>query len=574
MPPPPWDGPNRYGSSVDRVRGLIRAIAALGVVLAACTPEPVGPPSPRPTPETVASTTTVTTTTTTTTIAVAGDGCEVFCLEYHINPAARWSDGTPVVAADFVYTLQIHTDPTTGAPREGYSLIRDVEIVDDQTLRMHFIAPHGAWQSLFDRVFREGSDLTDPGSLATTGPFRFAGWTEGESLTLERDPDWWALEDPLTGSATGDVAEIRFVFFDTPLDMAVALAGESVDVIIVRPDVATVERLRDAEGVDLRLVPGPFWEHIDFHHDDPMLSMGWVREVFSLAIDREKILDRTVRLLDPDAGPLDNTIWMSNTENYQPHFPDRYDPQEAERILSENGCARGDDGIMVCGNVRMSFVWASTNDDPARLQVFQSAREDLAQVGIDIIGDFRSPSSFVSRAFLFGGPDVWQIVNFSWRARSDPSPAAATYFCDDAGDLNVNRYCSGDVERLVREAEATVAPVGRASIYNRADRLYLEDLAVIPLYQKPTMIAWRDGISGPEPNFTYSTDLWNVSTWSGQESITVGLLEEPSRIDPRSRTEDSANVILSAMLYGAFGMTPTHEHVPVLVDSVEVIEGR
>jgi hypothetical protein len=126
----------------------------------------------------------------------------------------------------------------------------------------------------------------------------------------------------------------------------------------------------------------------------------------------------------------------------------------------------------------------------------------------------------------------------------------------------------------VRQAEATVAPAGRASVYNRADRIYLEDLAVIPLYQKPTMIAWREGISGPEPNYSYSTDLWNVSVWSAQEeSIAVGLIDEPSRLDPRSRAEESANMILGAMLYGAFGMTPEHEHVPVLVDRVEVMEG-
>lgn len=571
MPPLLWDGQNLSGSSVDRVRGLIGAIAALAVLLAACSPEPVGPPSPRPTPETVATATTATTSTTTTTVPEPDDGCEVFCLEYHINPEARWSDGAPVVAADFVYTLEVHSDPTASAAREGYELIRTAEVIDDMTLRVDFMAPYGAWQTLFDRVFQDGSDLTDPAVFPTTGPFRFAGWTQGETVTLERVPGWWAEEDPLTGLTTGQVAEIRLEFFENPGELAAAVTGGLVDVIIVRPEVAVVDRLREAEGISLRLAPGPFWEHIAFHHDDPMLSQRWVREVVSLAIDREKILDRTIRLLDPDAFPLDSTIWMANTHSYEAHFVDRYDPAGAENILIDNGCARGDDGIMVCGDVRMSFVWASTNDDPARLEILESAREDLAQVGIEVIADLRSPSAFVSRDFLFGGPGVWQLINFSWRARSDPSTAVAAYFCND--ELNVNRYCSADVERLVRQAGVTVVPEVRAATYNDADRIYLDELAVIPLYQKPTMVAWRDGIGGPEPNYTYSADLWNVAAWTGEESIVIGLIDEPVNLDPRSRAEESANVILGAMMYGAYGMTPAHEPVPVLVDRVEVMEG-
>lgn len=557
---------------------MIRRLAALlvlALLAVSCTPIASGPLLPRPTPHPDTVTVIYEPEPTTTTVAVAsetvdpGPGCpSTFCVIYHVNPQATWSDGDPVTAADFAHTVALGQ---SGGLAE-YAAVSDVDVLDDETLRVGFSKPFGAWQTLFSRVYRSGQ-AGDLARMDTSGPFRFVEWEEGSHLTLESRTDWWAETDPISGDPLGNVTEVTFVFIESREDMVSALGDGEIDVIAARPDAATVESLAGMENVEYTLAPGPYWEHIDFHHDDPMLAQRWVREAFSLAIDREKILDRTVRLLDPAADPLDNTVWMSDSQYYQSHYPDGFDPTRAERILADNGCSRGADGIQVCGDTRMSFLWGTTNDDSARREIFESVREDLATIGIELRPVFRSPSDFVTRDFLFGGPDVWQLLNFSWRARPEPALANPTYLCDDAGSLNVNRYCSEQVEQLIRRTETVVSPERRAALYNRADRLYLEDLAVIPLYQKPTLIAWTSEIDGPEPNQTTSGDLWNVASWSGKSSIVVALPSEPVDLNPLSWDDDSANVILGALLYGAFGMNPAHEQLPVLVDSVDVIQG-
>jgi len=81
------------------------------------------------------------------------------------------------------------------------------------------------------------------------------------------------------------------------------------------------------------------------------------------------------------------------------------------------------------------------------------------------------------------------------------------------------------------------------------------------------------GFDGPQPNFSTSADLWNLASWTGPASIVVALPGEPLAIDPRSTANDSANTILGALAYGAHGMSPSLDYVPVLVDSVDVIEG-
>lgn len=548
------------------------------LVLAACTPAATGPSVPRPTP----AQTTTTAAPTTTTVRVASASFEEavepqpecpsdFCVFYHLAPTARWSDGASVTAADFSHTADLLGELADDPLTSPYPAVASVDEIDDRTVRVVFDRPYGGWQRLFERVYRDGRPAGSIADVDTTGPFVFGQWAEGEYLTLERARDWWAGEDPLGKSALGDVQRVRFVFIESHDEMLHALETGEVDVISARPEQGTIERLESMEEVRYTVEPGPFWEHVDFHHEDPMLSQPWVREAISLAIDRQEILDRTARLTDPDATTLDNTIWMEDTVHYEPHFDVAHQPGRAGRILDAHGCARGSDGIQVCEGVRMSFRWASTDDDPARRETFQSVQEDLAEVGIEIVGDFRSPSDFVTREFLFGGPDQWQLINFSWRARQDPMGANPTYYCDDAGELNVNRYCSEDVERLIRETAVVTDPAERAALYNRADRLYLKDLPLIPLYQKRTLMAWSGEITGPDPNYSLSGDLWNVASWSGKDEVVVALPSEPAVIDPRSQADDTANVILGALLYGAFGMDPTHRQIPVLVDRVELV---
>jgi ABC-type transport system substrate-binding protein len=167
---------------------------------------------------------------------------------------------------------------------------------------------------------------------------------------------------------------------------------------------------------------------------------------------------------------------------------------------------------------------------------------------------------------------VWQLVNFSWRGRSDPGEAIGTYVC---GDLvfNVNRYCAETVERLVVGANREVDPVARADRLNRADEQYLEDLAVIPLYQKPNVMAWNRSIEGPAPNYSTSGDLWNLETWTGKESIVVALPAGPLDLSPFAGDDPNTNTVLGPVLYGAFGMDPALSYSPMLLESVDVVEG-
>ena len=190
------------------------------------------------------------------------------------------------------------------------------------------------------------------------------------------------------------------------------------------------------------------------------------------------------------------------------------------------------------------------------------------------MGDFMTPSELFSSEVFFGGPEVWQIINFSWKAAADPHLGNSTYFCEGAapsgfGALNVNRYCNPDVDSLVHSTNGQADQAERVRTYNEADAAYLEDLALIPLYQKPAFLAWNAELTGPELNISRSTDLWNVAAWFGKEIVVIALDSEPESLNPIMPHDTSTAMVLAAMLSGAFGIDPTLEFRPVLIERAE-----
>lgn len=527
-------------------------------------------------------------TTTSTTTAVpttAPETCPtVFCVVYHIRTDARWSDGVPVTANDFLFTHEMLTDPVR-APRTdgGYGLISTALAPDAKTAVFGFDEVYAPWRTLFPVVLPahvlDGVSLSEDPLTAlqtTAGPFVLESWIEGDRIVLNRNRGYWASQDPVSGSPLGDIEEIQIVFPDSVRDMLAGLEDGEIDVAGPRPLAWMIEETASMDEVRFDLTPGPFWEHIDFNHDDPLLAQLWVRQVIDLAIDRGAILDATARMVDPDSTPLDSTVWPTNSSHYEPHYVDRFDPESAERALQDHHCEKLDDGIYSCQGRRMSFTWASSVGDEFRETQFELVRESLGSIGIEVVPRFMTPSELFSSEVAFGGPEVWQIINFAWKAGADPYLANGTYQCSGSapngfGALNVNRYCDEEVDHLISGTDLLTEPEDRAAAYNRADALYLDDLAVIPLYQKPVFLAWNATLRGPEPNISRATDLWNVAAWTGKSTIVIALETEPEPADPLLPRDSDLALILAPLLHGAYGVSPGLEFVPVLVESTEII---
>lgn len=568
-------------------RRWITRLAGLTLLLAACAGETGGTTT---TTQGETPTTEVPAETTSTEFEPTEGECpDAFCVLYHIHPDAAWSDGTPVTADDFAFTFETTMNPVLDiTSRDGYDQITGYEVIDDKTILFSFGQVYAPWQSLFlspgimPKHILENQPFNaiwDELITVGSGPFVMTEWVLDERITLTRNPDYWASEDRLSGSPLGDVQTINVVFLEDSQTQIQALRGQEIDMFYPQPQVNLVEEVSAIDGVEWEASLGPTWEVLSINHSDPLLSQQFVREAIAMAIDRDSIVDVVVRPIAADAVPLNNTVWMVGTANYEDHFSQYpYDPAAAEALLTENGCARGADGIYECGGERLSFNWTTTAGNEARELQFELAQANLAAVGIEVNAAFGPASEVFADDFLYGDSSVWQLFNHGWVGSPDPVGGNTTFYCEgDApsgfGALNVTRYCNEEVDELIRQTDSEPDPAARAALYNQADSLYLAEVPVVPFYQKPTFFAWNSSIIGPQDNATQQGPFWNIGSWTGQDTVTFGADQQPESMNIWEPDGNlfAANLIATAVLEGAYGVAPDFSYVPQLIESAEPI---
>ena len=522
-----------------------------------------------------------TTTTTAPTTTVVGECRDTFCVRYNIRQEAAWADGTPVTAADFVFTYETIADPALDiTSREGYHLITGYEVVDDKTVVFAFDEIYAPWQTLFSSVLPahilEGEPFNtvwDDAITMGTGPFTFVEWVPEERITLARNPNYW-------GEATGDVQTLNVLFLGDEEVQVDALGDGEVDMIYPPPDVSLLEEVAGIGEVESVTGLGPVWEYFGFNQDDPRLANLFVRQAIAQGINRDAMMEAVVRPITPGGQLLGNSVWLNSSDHYVDHFNGQfpYDPVAAEALLSSNGCVRAEDGIYVCGDQRLSFGWATTSGNDSRDMHFELAQADLAAIGIEITPSFGPTSELLQTANLQGGADVWQVTNLAWVASPDPSWGNSRYYCqgnalNGFGDLNFFRYCDEEVDSLIRQTDTIVDPDERAATYNQADELWLAGVPMIPMYQRPTLLAWDSVIQGPGDNPSEIGPFWNIGDWSGQEEVNFGANMQPGSMNiiESDGNQTESFYIASAILEGAFTITPDFEYAPRLVESAEPI---
>lgn len=432
-----------------------------------------------------------------------------FTVTYTIRDDATWSDGEPVGAADFEFTWETIIDPKfKAASRDGYDKITNSEIIDPKTIRFTFDEPFVPYRDLFNFVLPahelEGENLNqvwDDEITVSSGPFELEQWKKGQFVTVVRN-DGYRGEGPF-------LDEIVFRFPTDPGAQIQLFRSREADVLYPQPQIDLVEQLTSFGDASLEARAGAVWEHIDFNLERPLLQEPFVRQAIAHGIDRRAIVDRLVRPMHPDAEVLQNLIYMTNQQQYQPHF-DRYgyDPELSARLLEDNGCERGEDGIYVCDGQRLSFRYTTIAGTQIRELQLEAVQEQLRQTGIEIVADLGDPSVIFGKVIPSGD---WDLVSFTWFGGLDPSGGNAIWRC--GGEQNFNQYCNREVTKLLEEASRETDPAERTAIYKRVDELMAQDLPVLPVYQRPTLMAWYGHVHGLQDNPTLEGPAWNAEEW-------------------------------------------------------------
>jgi peptide/nickel transport system substrate-binding protein len=469
---------------------------------------------------------------------------------YHVNPDAVWSDGEQITADDFKFSWQLQrsSDPADGGcaallSTTGYSQITAVDGADEgKTVTVTLSPPFADWKSLFsgsnNPVFPQ--HVMDKGDPVANCEAVTTGWPIADGLPQDISGGPWQLKKSNINNGQqiavltpnekywGDKPKLAQLVVqgigNDPTTAVQGLKSGELNVIYPQPQLDLVGQIDDLKpNVESDINFGINYEHLDFNTTDPQLADIRVRQAFALALDRQGIVDQTVGQFSSDAQVLNNHVWLNTQDQYQDNAPDQYKKQDvagAKALLESAGYTLGSDGIYAKGDQRLSFKIDTTASNPLREQTINVMIPQLKQAGIEV--------SYNANPDIFKGPDKptslvaggFQIALFAWVgspfiSNTPPiyeSPAGA----NGAVQQNYSRIGTPQIDALLDQwltetDESQVAATG-----NEIDKLLWDQMATLPLYQKPTFIAYTGTVQSVEDNPTQAGPLWNASRWTVQ----------------------------------------------------------
>ena len=432
-----------------------------------------------------------------------------FAVTYRIRDDAVWNDGVPVSSRDFVFTWKAFIDRDNQVwERDGYELITDASVIDDKTVRFEFRRAYPEYKLLFQDVFPRhvlkdknlnrawGRQIPISG-----GPFEFKEYIRGSHLTLTRNDDYW-------GEHQAYLDEIEFRFIFDIADQIEALRNGEVDLIYPQAHPRLAD-LYSAPDVSVQTSPSMVWEHVDMSFRDARLQKPFVRRAIATAIGREEIVEQIIRPLDPDAQVAQSLLFARGEPGYEPHFQNYTgDVAAARGILEDHGCEPDVEEIYVCNGKRLHFTYYTTKPNAIRRLLSDMIRDDLADAGIDLEVRRRAPSiTFGPRILVRARYD---LIQYAW-VHDVLDFDREIWGC--GGNSNFTGYCNPDVGALLGEATREFDEERRLRLANLADEVMARDMVSLPLYQKPTFLAYDTDLQGLVDNATAEGFTWNIEDW-------------------------------------------------------------
>lgn len=434
---------------------------------------------------------------------------------FHLRDDAKWSNGDPVTAGDFVFSFQRIMTPDTGAkyanilyPIAGAEAVNKgeatpdtmgVEAVDDHTLVITLaqatpyfleLLTHQTGLPLHPASVDEfGTDFVQPGNMVSNGAFTLQSNTLNDKIALVKNPNFH-------DAANVALDEVDFLPFE---ERATCVRAWEAGEVHSCSDLPTedVTRLEEQYGDAVRVIPYLGTYYYALNHEDELLSDPEVRQALSMVIDRQFLAEEIFQGMLPATsfippGIGNYSVGSPETDYFEMSMLDRED--KAIEILSAKGI---------------------TPDTPATIELMYNTSENhknvataiaemWANVGVNVEFNVRDASAHYAHLRDRGDFDV---ARAGWIGDySDPQNFLFMVESDNDG-FNYARYNNPEYDGLMDAAAAEIDLEKRALLLQQAEALFMRDLPFLPLLYysshslvSPKLSGWDDNIQNVHPS--------------------------------------------------------------------------
>ncbi len=440
---------------------------------------------------------------------------------FHMQPGARWSNGDPLTARDFEYSLRRSCDPAT---LNSYSSILfpilnaeavvngrlpptalGVRALDDATLEIRLSGPTPYFLGLLTHssaypvhrasVERYGTKFARPGTLVSNGAYRLEEWVIQSHIRLVRNPQY--RDDARTG-----IDEVWYYPIENDDAEVNRYRADELDLTEGVP-FRQIRWLRANLPGELHIAPYLGTYYFGFNNTRPPFKDNLpLRLALSMAVDRD-ILTR--RVMGTGEQPAYGFVPpVAHYTGQRPAWADWTQEQrnaEARRLYREAGYSQQHPlEVEVLYNTdqnhkriagALAAMWKQTLGVRTKLlnqewKVFLENRKQRVITQVfrsGWIGDYND-------AYTFS-----QLLH-SKNGQNDPGYASPAY------------------DALLDQAAATADPARRRALLEAAERQLLADQPLIPLYfyaSKRLVKPWVGGYRANLMDHHHSKDLYILS---------------------------------------------------------------
>ena len=438
---------------------------------------------------------------------------------FYLRENAKWSNGDPVTADDFVYAWRRAVDPATASPYAWYveltSIVNAAAIIageippselgvkalDDHTLevRLEQSLPYFPEMTTYATFFpahrptieAHGSAWTRPGNMVSNGAYVLTDHVPNEYHSRQRNPMYWnnqaTIIEKVTGRVINDENQALTRYLADELDQTGIPAGQYPNLKNLYHDEATSAPLLCTY-------------YFTINHTDsanPALRNVKVRKALSWSLDRHVLVDL---VLKGGQYPAYNFTHRA-TAGFEPPvieygtLTQAERDAEAKRLMAEAGYGA---------------------DTPLNLKLIYNTSESHKQIA--------TVASQMWKQKL--GVQI-ELVNFEWKTyldirKNQQFDLARAGWCGDYNEAstfldlmtstsgaNDGRYSNSQVDALMRESKTLTDPKPN---YYQVEMMIADDMAIIPIYHYTSVFMLKSDIKGwPYNNVQqnwYSKDLY------------------------------------------------------------------
>ena len=415
---------------------------------------------------------------------ISPDGTEY---TFHLRDNLLWNDGTPLTAHDFEYAWKRVLDPQTASENaymmyplnNGEAFFKQevsadqvgVKALDDKTLYVKLKAPityflnltafHAYYPVPRHIVEKDPEIWAANDKIISNGPFILTHWIHSNQLQFVKNDKYWDKDKVKLENMQWPISESQ--------STRVSMVESGQANLTVEPPISEQERL-SKEGL-FKMSPYLGSYYYSFNTQKAPFDNPLVRKAFSMAVDREKLVNNVIKGGKEPAYAwvppgLNNPITKQDFRREGGNLVE-YNPQKARELLSEAGYPNGE------GLPPITILYNTNEMHKAVAEVIQAMWKENLNVNVELLNQ-------ESKVYLDArNTGNFQVARASWIGDyADPMTFMDVYLDEN----NDGQYHNPLYNDLVRKAQNTNNQEIRMQAMHEAEKILMDDAVVLPIY--------------------------------------------------------------------------------------------